>query len=211
MMFLGEHRAKPDRLSDLLPWAALVAPGVVLNKDGSFLRVIKFRGPDLDSATEPQVVVANAQLNNALKRLGGGWALFVEARRFHAADYLPEGSFPDPVSWLVDAERREAFEHEGQAFDTAYHLTLQYLPPTGRPISMRCSPTARSPAACSRGWAAITCGWSRSPAFPAAPRRRCSMRSTGCRSNIAGSAATCRSTRPTPASCSKAIAAAGSP
>ena len=139
-MFLGEHRAKPDRLSDLLPWAALVAPGVVLNKDGSFLRVIRFRGPDLDSATEPQVVVANAQLNNALKRLGGGWALFVEARRFHAADYLPEGSFPDPVSWLVDAERREAFEHEGQAFDTAYHLSLQYLPPTGR--SFKCRMTA---------------------------------------------------------------------
>jgi type IV secretion system protein TrbE len=136
MMYLGEHRTKPDRLSDLLPWAALVAPGVVLNKDGSFLRVIKFRGPDLDSATEPQVVVANAQLNNALKRLGGGWALFVDARRFHAADYLPEGSFPDPVSWLVDAERREAFEHEGQAFDTAYHLTLQYLPPTGRSLSL---------------------------------------------------------------------------
>ena len=105
-MYLGEHRAKPDRLSDLLPWAALVAPGVVLNKDGSFLRVIKFRGPDLDSATEPQVVVANAQLNNALKRLGGGWALFVEARRFHVADYLPDGSFPDPVSWLIDAERQ---------------------------------------------------------------------------------------------------------
>ena len=143
-MFLGEHRAKPDRLSDLLPWAALVAPGVVLNKDGSFLRVIRFRGPDLDSATEPQVVVANAQLNNALKRLGGGWALFVEARRFHAADYLPEGSFPDPVSWLVDAERREAFEHEGQAFDTAYHLTLQYLPPTGRSLSFSTNQSASS-------------------------------------------------------------------
>ena len=135
-MYLGEYRAKPDRLSDLLPWAALVAPGVVLNKDGSFLRVLKFRGPDLDSATEPQVVVANAQLNNALKRLGGGWALYVEARRFHAADYLPEGGFPDPVSWLVDAERREAFEREGEAFDTAYHLTLQYLPPTGQALSL---------------------------------------------------------------------------
>src|SRR5258706_510673 len=70
MMYLGEHRAKPDRLSDLLPWAALVAPGVVLNKDGSFLPVIKFRGPDLDSATEPQVVVANPHLGNALHEVG---------------------------------------------------------------------------------------------------------------------------------------------
>jgi len=28
-----------------------VAPGVVLNKDGSFQRTLTFRGPDLDSAT----------------------------------------------------------------------------------------------------------------------------------------------------------------
>ncbi len=39
-----------SRLADFLPWAALVAPGAVLNKDGSFQRTAKFRGPDLDSA-----------------------------------------------------------------------------------------------------------------------------------------------------------------
>lgn len=47
MMFLGEYRDRAERLADHLPWAAMVAPGVVLNKDGSFLRVLAFRGPDL--------------------------------------------------------------------------------------------------------------------------------------------------------------------
>jgi type IV secretion system protein VirB4 len=136
MLSLREYRPKTDRLADLLPWAALVGPGVVLGKDGSFLRTLRFRGPDLDSATEAQVVVANAQLNNALKRLGGGWALYIEARRFHTADYLPEGKFPDPLSWMVDAERRDAFERGGESFDTAYFLTLQYLPPTERTMSV---------------------------------------------------------------------------
>ena len=36
MRFLDEHRRRPALLADHLPWAAMVAPGVVLNKDGSF-------------------------------------------------------------------------------------------------------------------------------------------------------------------------------
>ena len=50
MLNLAEYRAKADRLADFIPWAALVGDGVVLNKDGSFQRTARFRGPDLDSA-----------------------------------------------------------------------------------------------------------------------------------------------------------------
>ena len=58
MFNLAEYRKRPVRLADYLPWAALVAPGVVLNKDGSFQRSARFRGPDLDSATEPSLRIA---------------------------------------------------------------------------------------------------------------------------------------------------------
>src|SRR3546814_8514813 len=54
MLSLREYRDSADRLADHLPWAALVAPGVVLGKDGSFLRVLAFRGPDLESATRSE-------------------------------------------------------------------------------------------------------------------------------------------------------------
>jgi len=50
MLNLTEYRARPAQLADYLPWACLVAPGVVLNKDGSFQRSVRFRGPDLESA-----------------------------------------------------------------------------------------------------------------------------------------------------------------
>ena len=43
MMSLAEYRRSASRLADFLPWAALVAPGVVLNKDGSFQRTAQFR------------------------------------------------------------------------------------------------------------------------------------------------------------------------
>jgi len=128
MLNLAEYRKRPASLADWLPWAGLVAPGVVLNKDGSFQRTAQFRGPDLDSATESELVATAARLNNALKRLGSGWALFVEAERRPAAPY-PHAEFPDPLSWLVDQERRARFDESGDLFESVYHLTFILLPP----------------------------------------------------------------------------------
>jgi len=52
MLSLREYRERPTQLADYLPWACICAPGIVLNKDGSFQRTVRYRGPDLDSATE---------------------------------------------------------------------------------------------------------------------------------------------------------------
>ncbi|HWV82304.1 MAG TPA: conjugal transfer protein TrbE, partial [Hyphomicrobiaceae bacterium] len=128
MLALHEYRRRADRLADHLPWAALVARGVVLNKDGSFQRTLAFRGPDLESATEAELVAASARANNVLKRFGSGWALFFEAERRESQGY-PESRFPDPVSWLVDEERRAGFEAEGEHFESRYYMTLLWLPP----------------------------------------------------------------------------------
>ena len=127
MLNLAEYRSRADRLADHLPWAALVAPGVVLNKDGSFQRSFAFRGPDLDSATEAELVSACARANNVLKRFGSGWALFFEAERREALGY-PDNLFPDAASWLVEQERRGGFEAEGHHFESIYHGTLVWLP-----------------------------------------------------------------------------------
>ncbi|MER9132164.1 conjugal transfer protein TrbE [Mesorhizobium sp. M0768] len=128
MMNLAEYRNKSASLVDYLPWAALVAPGVVLNKDGSFQRTARFRGPDLDSATPAELVGTTARLNGALRRLGSGWAIFVEAQRNSASGY-PDSRFPDCASALLDVERREQFEGSGVLFESSYFLTFVWLPP----------------------------------------------------------------------------------
>ena len=128
MLNLAEYRNRPAGLADFLPWAALVEEGVVLNKDGSFQRTARFRGPDLDSATPAELVGVTARLNNALRRLGSGWAIFVEAQRIAAQTY-PHSSFPDPASALVDLERQDAFEEAGAHFESRYFLTFVWLPP----------------------------------------------------------------------------------
>jgi len=131
MMYLAEYRRPQSRLADFLPWAALAGTGVVLNKDGSLQRTARFRGPDLDSAVPAELVAVAGRLNNALRRLGSGWALFVEAQRHDVAGY-PESRFPDPASALVDVERRAEFEEAGAHFESSYFLTFVYLPPEER-------------------------------------------------------------------------------
>ncbi len=143
MLNLREFRSHAYRLADWLPWACLVAPGVILNKDGSFQRTMRYRGPDLDSATEAELMSVASRVNNVLKRFGSGWALFFDATRIPACAY-PKSEFPDPVSWLVDEERRADFEGDagsaledpsrpsGQHFESVLHLTLMYLPPAER-------------------------------------------------------------------------------
>jgi type IV secretion/conjugal transfer VirB4 family ATPase len=128
MMNLAEYRHSNARLADFLPWAALVDEGIILNKDGSFQRTAKFRGPDLDSAVPAELVAIAGRLNNALRRLETGWAIFIEAQR-HSAGAYPPNTFPDVASALVDAERRAQFEEAGAHYESTYFLTFLYLPP----------------------------------------------------------------------------------
>jgi len=134
MLNLREYARTPTLLADYLPWACLVAEGVVLNKDGSFQTTFRYRGPDLESSTEEELVSVMARVNNVLRRFGSGWALFFEAQRSEVHDY-PDCAFPDPVSWLVDQERALHADQAGARFESDYYLPLLWLPPadaTGR-------------------------------------------------------------------------------
>jgi type IV secretion system protein TrbE len=125
MMNLVEYRSSARQLADFLPWAALVEEGVVLNKDGSFQRTARFRGPDLDSAVPAELVAVADRLNNALRRLGSGWAVFVEAQRRPSIS-----QFDDAASALVDAERKAQFEEQGAHYESSFFLTFLFLPPS---------------------------------------------------------------------------------
>ncbi|MGD9979047.1 MAG: conjugal transfer protein TrbE [Hyphomonadaceae bacterium] len=131
MLDLRPYKSSTARLSDYLPWAALVARGIVLNKDGAFQRTLQFRGPDLDSSTPSELMGASTRLNNALRRFGSGWCLHVEAHRSPAPGY-PDAEWPDALSWLIDEERRAVFERAGARFESRYFLTLTWLPPAER-------------------------------------------------------------------------------
>lgn len=124
---LSRRSEVPNTLADLVKWAAVVAPGVVLNKNGSFQTTFRYRGPDLDSSTESELVSTCARINNIVRRLGSGWAVYFDAVRRETTNY-PRSRFPDAVSALIDEERRANFE-SGEHFESAYYCTMIWMPP----------------------------------------------------------------------------------
>lgn len=128
MYNLNEFKTKSTYLYDLVPWAVLIGPGTILNKDGSFQKSYRFRGPDLDSSTREELVSVTARLNNVFKRLGTGWVLYTEAQRVKSHRY-PNSKFPNKASAIIDEERKNFFNSD-QHYENLYYLTICYLPPT---------------------------------------------------------------------------------
>lgn len=128
---LREFRKRHVKLADWLSWAVLVAPGIILNKDGSLQKTFMYRGMDMDASTPEELMVAVAQMNNTLKRLGTNWCIYAEAQRYPSTVY-PNRFYPDVVTTMIDAERRSYFAGQGQHYESAYYLTLLYLPPPDR-------------------------------------------------------------------------------
>ncbi len=129
MFNLKDYRERPKTLSDRLPWAALVAPGVILNKTGTLMSTFRYRGPDLDSSTREHLLAVVSSLNNTLKRIDEGWSLFVETARHETVEY-PKSRFPNIAALMIDEERRIRFQESTQHFESSYHITLVWMPPT---------------------------------------------------------------------------------
>ena len=140
MVALRAFRHLGPSFSDLVPYAGLVANGVILNKDGSLMAGWYFAGPDSESSTDTERNEVSRQINTILSRLGSGWMIQVEAVRMPTIDYATAGDshFPDPVTRAIDAERRAHFERESGHFESRHALILTY-----RPLERRKSGLAR--------------------------------------------------------------------
>lgn len=127
MLALKEFRNKAMGLPDLLPWAALVDDGIVLTKSGGFVAGFEYRGPDLDSATKPELASMAARINSALM-LGDGWAIHCDAIRAQAPGYASEGYFQDRTTRLIDDTRRAKHEDNHAGFVSNFYLTVSWHP-----------------------------------------------------------------------------------
>ena len=123
-----EHRKNPRGLADLLLPFAMIDDGILLQQDGSLVTGWTYRGPDMMSAAAAEMDALSARLNSVL-RLGSGWMIQCDAIRSRAPGYPDHGAFPDPVTRVIDDERRQQFMQEGAHFESEYFLTLTYLPP----------------------------------------------------------------------------------
>ncbi|MHB1221956.1 MAG: VirB4 family type IV secretion/conjugal transfer ATPase [Gammaproteobacteria bacterium] len=134
MLSLSQFRSKVAGLPDLLNYAALIDEGIVLGKDGSLMAGFFFRGDDAATATQSERNYVTALVNRYLSRFDSGWAVWADITRLSSPGYSsPKKShFPEPITALIDAERRATFLKENTLFESEYALILQYLPPTRR-------------------------------------------------------------------------------
>lgn len=128
---LKAHRAKDPGFADLLTYAAMVADGVVIGKNGAFTAGWIYKGDDHESSTPEQREHVSYQINHAIRRLGSGWMVHMDAVRRPADPYSdPQRSaFVDPVCAAIDEERRRHFEKLGNMYEGYFVLTVTYMPP----------------------------------------------------------------------------------
>lgn len=129
---LKKHIKRPrPAVADLLNLAALVSDKIVLTKGGELLGGFYYRGRDLASSTHSERNAVTARLNQVLSKLGSGHALWMDAIRLSEPAYSPPSAshFDDPISRMIDAERREFFTRDGQQYQSEYVLALMWRPP----------------------------------------------------------------------------------
>jgi type IV secretory pathway VirB4 component len=117
-------------VSDVVPWRSVIAPGVVLQKDGHGLqRTYAIRGPDVQGETPEVQGALMLQANEVLKRLGGRWMLQSEAQRSRVTA-LSHVDWQYPVAALIEQEQRQRLLTAPGSRETAYYLTLTWYPPS---------------------------------------------------------------------------------
>lgn len=128
---LDRFRSKDAGMADLLNYAAMVDDGVIVGKNGSFMAAWLYSGDDNASSTDQQREMVSFRINQALAGLGNGWMIHVDAPRRPAPNYSERGlsHFPDPITELIDEERRQLFEGLGTMYEGYFVITATFFPP----------------------------------------------------------------------------------
>ena len=123
---LKRHRSKREGLADLLNMAAVVAPGIVIGKNGALIAGFGYVGNDNESLSDAERDAVSVRLNQALVRLGSGWMLHLDAVRSEVDPYADQHTdyFPDRISKAIDEERRQFFGRPGKEFQSRFILCV---------------------------------------------------------------------------------------
>lgn len=126
--FHSEFRTKRAGLPDLLRYSTLLSRNVVLGKGGELIATYKYRGPDMQCASDGALTFLRTRIADVVKRLDPGWMLHVSSMREESVSYQGGGAFPDPVTRAIEQERQRQYRAEGAHYENEYYITFTYLP-----------------------------------------------------------------------------------
>lgn len=126
--FLDELKIRQPGFPDLLRYSSMISRHVVLGKGGELISSFRYRGPDMQCASDGALTFLRERANDVVRRLDAGWMLHVTTFREESVVYTGGGYFPGPVSRAIERERQAQYEAEGAHYDNEYFITFTYLP-----------------------------------------------------------------------------------
>jgi type IV secretion/conjugal transfer VirB4 family ATPase len=126
--FHKEYRTKLSGLPDLLRYDSCIRPGVLLGKGGELITTYRYRGPDMQCASEGEMDFLRKRVNDMVKKLTAGWMIHATSLRTESVEYDDNGQFPDVVTRAIENERVLQYRTEGAHYENDYYLTFTYLP-----------------------------------------------------------------------------------
>ena len=123
-----EFKEKP-RVEYMINWCHVYPEygNTVWCGDESMFRVFKFRGADMGSATKMELITYTGRLNNAIKMLGSGYVVYLDAQR-HLSTRYDHSDMPHPVLQLMEDERQAYYESTAH-YESDYYLVIYHTPP----------------------------------------------------------------------------------
>jgi type IV secretion system protein TrbE len=132
MFICKEARESVNDLPALLDYSLLLEDGIAFLRSGTFLAAWEVHGPDTDPMTPAESYHLSARIESALD-LGADFGVGCDLIRASSREYAPENNnWPDPVSYVIDQERRAQFTTEGN-----YSCNVVFFVLTYRPVSNR--------------------------------------------------------------------------
>jgi len=106
--------------------------GVIEGKLGELMVAWRYTGIDYESSSNDELNYVSIRLNDILRSLGSGWAMWTEAIRIETSVYpnAEDCHFEDKVSRMIDDERRKAVKEQEAHYETVAFIVLMYTPPS---------------------------------------------------------------------------------
>ena len=128
MLPVKEFTEGPAGFPSLINYFEFIGEGVLLNRDGSLLGCFYFCGPDMDSSLGVEEDQLSLQVQAVFQNFGNGWSVHVDLIRVPAITYPQTHYFNNPTSVLIENNRRDRYEKEGDHFENIYAISFSYLP-----------------------------------------------------------------------------------
>jgi len=128
MFPVREFTDGPSGFPSLINYFEFLEEGVLYNRDGSLLGCFYYCGPDMASSMGAEKDQLCRQMQSVFQNFGNGWSMHVDLMRVTATGYPRTHFFNNPTSLLIEKQRRERYEKEGDHFENIYAISFCYLP-----------------------------------------------------------------------------------